>query len=270
MKRAPVLFCIFSLFIVATTSPEMVVAQDALPRVVAVHTAKVIELDNGSMVRLAAIQAPNRARDDTETDDPLAQQAYATMQRLALGHAVRLEPIGDKPDRRGRVVAMAYVDDIWLQEAMLREGMAWVYTFADTRMFAEPLLAAEHEAEQARRGVWGQAEYAVLSPQLTAQHIGEFRLVQGTVQEVAEVHGRYYINFGEDWKTDFTLQIDKADAQLFATDWLEALSGKTVRVRGWLFEKNGPAIALSHPEQVEIQHEKLAADPHAAGVVMHD
>lgn len=246
ISRVTALFSAIVLF----TFP--VAAEPELHKVVAVPTTKTLQLENGTLVRLAAIQAPNLARSPKEQGDPLAPQAHNAMQRHALNKLVRLEFVGTGKDRRGRMVAMAYVGDIWLQEAMLREGMAWVYTFDDSRTYAVDLLAAEHAAEMAKQGIWAEAEYAVLKPEETAAHLGEFRLVKGKVAAVAEVRGHYYLNFGSDWKTDFTVVIEKNAAKNFDPPWIASLSGKTVRARGWLFQKNGPAIAISHPEQVEI------------------
>lgn len=227
-------------------------AQERTVTVKSVHTAKVLELSDGSLLRLAAVQAPNRARNEFEVSEPLAQEAYETTRALAEGKTLRIVPMGDGEDRRGREVAMAYDGDVWLQAELLRRGMAWVYTFEDSRSYAPALLAAEREAEAAGRGIWAEQGYAVLTPEEAVEHAGEFHLVRGQVHEVAVVRGRYYVNFGEDWKTDFTLFIDKAAAANFAPEWLASLKGKTIRVRGWLFERNGPAIELTHPEQVEI------------------
>lgn len=245
-------------------------AQEALHQVVAVPTAKMLELEGGAKVRLAAIQAPNRARGVSDEDDLLAPEAHETLQRMALNKQLRLQPVGEGKDRRGRVVAMAYNGEVWLQEEMLRAGMAWVYSFDDSREYAPKLLEAEHEAEAAKRGVWGKSDYAVLSTADAAEHVGEFRLVRGTIHEVADVRGRYYLNFGEDWKTDFTVMIDDDAADNFDPAWVESLAGKTVRARGWLFNKNGPAIAISHPEQVEVIDDTQAAlSGDVLGLAMH-
>lgn len=264
ISRATALFTAIALIVFP------VAAESELHKVVAVPTAKTLQLENGTLVRLAAIQAPNLARNPNAQDDPLAQQAHNAMQQHALNKHVRLESVGIGKDRRGRMVAMVYEGDTWLQAAMLREGMAWVYTFDDSRKYANDLLAAEHAAEMAQRGVWSEAEYAVLTSEETSMHLGEFRLVEGKVAAMAEVRGHYYLNFGNDWKTDFTLVIDKNAAKNFDTAWIESLVGKTVRARGWLFQKNGPAIALSHPEQVEIMHEEAVADISAGNMGMRD
>ena len=78
----------------------------------------------------------------------------------------------------------------------------------------------------------------------------------------ARVRGRLYLNFGDDWRTDFTVTVAPGDARLFDDDpvWaplldaaggLAGLADRRVRVRGWLGRYNGPEITLTHPEQIE-------------------
>lgn len=231
--------------VAAVLFPAIALAQP-LPKVVAVPTTKTLALDNGVVVRLAALQAPN-------PKEPLAKEALAALESLALKQQLRVEPLTKSPDRHGRTVAMAYRENgSLLQTEMLRAGLGWVYTFPDSRRHAPTLLAAEAEAEKARRGVWAHPDYAILSSEKADGYAGEFRLVQGAIQNAAQVRDRYYLNFGDDWKTDFTVTIERSDLKHFDKAWLETLPGKTVRVRGWLFQQNGPAMTLSHPEQVEI------------------
>jgi micrococcal nuclease len=70
---------------------------------------------------------------------------------------------------------------------------------------------------------------------------------------VADVQGRFFLNFGSDYKKDFTGAISPKDARSFASAGLDikSLEGKKVRLRGWIYERNGPAMDLTHPEQVE-------------------
>ena len=84
--------------------------------------------------------------------------------------------------------------------------------------------------------------------------IDRFELVEGVVVAATIVRGRAYLNFGPDWKTDFTASIDPRDRRLFddAGFDIEALQGHRVRVRGWVESWNGPMIKVSHPEQIEV------------------
>jgi hypothetical protein len=64
-----------------------------------------------------------------------------------------------------------------------------------------------------------------------------------------------YINFGADWRKDFTVSIRRRDLRDFRKAWgerLKKLEGKAVRVRGWLRLRNGPMIEATHAEQIEV------------------
>ena len=84
--------------------------------------------------------------------------------------------------------------------------------------------------------------------------IDRFELVEGRVRDVATVRNRSYVNFGDDWKTDFTLTMTSRVRRLFDRQGvdLEGLEGRLVRARGWIKSYNGPMIEISHPEQIEI------------------
>jgi hypothetical protein len=71
---------------------------------------------------------------------------------------------------------------------------------------------------------------------------------------VGEGGGRIYLNFTQDWRSDFTVSVERKDAVAFAAAGLDlkALQGKRLRVRGFLAWRNGPMIEASHPEQIEL------------------
>jgi hypothetical protein len=83
--------------------------------------------------------------------------------------------------------------------------------------------------------------------------LGRFVLVDGTIRAVAVFSDKAYLNFGADYRTDFTALIEGSDLALFQAEGydLKGLRGRAVRVRGWLQRLNGPMIAVSHPEQIE-------------------
>lgn len=218
-----------------------------------VPNGKTLTLENGETVRLASIQVPNLARDNTEQSEKLAQEARDALAQWALTKKVRLEPVLDGKDRHGRIVALVYNEaGDSAQAAQLRAGLAWVYSFADTRHLAAEFLEHEREAEAAKRGVWAEPDYAVLTEDNAIEHVNQFRLVRGTVEEVADRGDQIYVNFGSDWKTDLTVMVDRGNVRNFTDEWKEQLKGRTVRVRGWLTSRNGPMIEISHPEQMEI------------------
>jgi hypothetical protein len=71
---------------------------------------------------------------------------------------------------------------------------------------------------------------------------------------VGEGSGRIYLNFADDWRSDFTISIERKDIPAFTEAGIDPkqLAGKQVRVRGWIEWRNGPMIAATHPEQLEL------------------
>ncbi|MFT5540486.1 MAG: micrococcal nuclease [Alphaproteobacteria bacterium] len=106
-----------------------------------------------------------------------------------------------------------------------------------------------------RRGIWGLNYYRVIKESEANRYVGTFQLIEGRILKTAVVRGRGYLNFGENWRQDFTITIPKRALNRFRPVYgqrLHQLSGKTVRVRGWLKRYNGPMIEATHPEQIEV------------------
>ncbi len=81
-----------------------------------------------------------------------------------------------------------------------------------------------------------------------------FALVEGKVLSVHDSGGTIYVNFGQRWARDFSVIILHPDARSFAAAGLkpQALTGRRVRVRGWLEQRRGPIIEADAPEQIEL------------------
>ncbi len=209
-------------------------------------------------VRLVGIQAPKLPLGRAGFKAwPLSDRSQKTLDDMVKGHSVVLRLGATPRDRNGRILAHIVRDDgLWIQAEMLRQGMARVYTFADNRQLAPELYAAEREARTAKRGIWADAFYAVRSvdPDVLAKDAGTFQLVTGKVANTAKVRGRVYINFGADYRTDFTVAIAPEALPQFTKSGLDPLSlkDKTIRVRGYLRNYNGPLIELTYPEQLEL------------------
>ncbi len=219
-----------------------------------------VALESGVEIRLVGIQAPRLALGRAGMRDwPLAAEARAALEALVVGARVRLVYGGRRIDRHRRLLAHLEREAapgrpaLWVQGEMLRRGLARVYTFPDNRARAAPMLALEREARAARRGIWRLRNYRVLAPQEARRRIGRFELVEGRVLRAAAVRGRFYLNFGPDWRTDFTVAIARKHRRRFRRAGIDiaSLAGRMIRVRGWLSWQNGPMIEATHPEQLE-------------------
>ncbi|MGF1595127.1 MAG: thermonuclease family protein [Kiloniellaceae bacterium] len=224
--------------------------------VVEVIDGDTLVLADGREVRLVGIQAPKLPLGRAGFEAwPLAEEAKAFLERLTLGRRLDLGFGGRRGDRHGRTLAHLFdTEGRWIQGEILRAGLARVYSFADNRAAVAEMLALEGTARAERRGIWADPYYAVRPAGRAAQWLGGFELVEGRVFAVGQGGGRTYLNFDEDWRSDFTIALDRRAAALFADQGvdLERLEGKILRVRGWLKSYNGPMIEVTHPEQIEV------------------
>ena len=213
-------------------------------------------LQSGVEIRLVGIQAPKLPLGRRGFQAwPLASEAKEALSRLTLGKKLSLSYGGRKIDRHGRLLAhLATADGRWVQGALLSAGMARVYTFPDNRGRATEMLAQERAARRARRGIWALRYYRILETEDTGRHMGTFQLIEGKILQAALVRGRAYLNFGSNWKTDFTITMSPRSMRRHWRDQkpVQDYEGRRVRVRGWLKSFNGPMIEATHPEQIEV------------------
>ena len=230
--------------------------------VVQVTDGDTVVLDSGLVVRLIGTQAPKLplGRDDFDTW-PLAPEAKAALEALALNKTVQLGYGGEAIDRYERALAHVFVEGpegpIWAQQAMVAQGLARVYSFPDNRKCLDLLFAAEGRARLSGLGIWRDPYYSVRAANVPGDLLaraGHYELVEGRVLLAEQSGGRVYLNFGRFWKEDFTAVIEAPALRLFAAAGVDplVLDGALVRVRGWVDDRDGPRIEVTHPEQIEV------------------
>ena len=241
--------------------PDLVAGEAGTVR--SVLDGDTLYLESGLKTRLSAMQAPKLPLGRKGFKAwPLGEEAKAALIGLTKNRELQLYYGGKRRDRYDRALAQVFTlnadgqRDLWIQEEMVRLGMARVYTWPDTYQDSAALYAAEREARSVSRGIWGHDYYAVRSPNPNplAQDVDSFQLVEGIITSTADIRGRVYLNFGADYKTDFTIAIAKKHRKRFEKSGLDllALEGARVRVRGWIELANGPMIWLDHPERLEV------------------
>jgi endonuclease YncB( thermonuclease family) len=213
-------------------------------------------LATGKQVRLVGIQAPKLplGRPGFETW-PLAEESRDALLRLAHGQRLALHFGGQREDRYRRYLAhLTLPDGTWIQGTLLEEGLARVYSFHDNRALIPEMLALERRARSQKRGIWNLSYYRIRNPSETWNDIDSFQIVEGRVVDAARVRNVVYLNFGPNWRTDFTFKIGKRALGLFSKAGIDPLTftGRTVRGRGWVKPENGPLIEVTHPEQLEL------------------
>ena len=229
---------------------------DGEARVVAVIDGATLELDDSETVRLAGIEAPERLGGRDADASALADDARRALAALVEGRRVGLAFGGPRRDRHGRLRAhLVRLDDgAWIQAALLDAGLARVMSLVDDRAAVAEMLGHERRARAGRRGLWTEPRYRVRAAAEAGSVLRSFQLVEGRVRAAAVVKGRGYLNFGDDWREDFTISIAPRDRRRFEADGIDIgdYEGRLVRVRGWIDSFNGPMIEATHPEQIEV------------------
>ncbi len=220
-------------------------------------------LDSGLNIRLAGIEAPQSAvKSRGRKAWPFADEARAALSGLIQNRSVQLYYGGQERDRYDRAVAQVYsLDgagqrDIWVQAEMVRLGLARVMSWPDEYLDITRLYPLEVTAREKNRAIWSDPFYAVRGPEPNslAQFVDSVQIVEGIITSTANVRGQVYLNFGADYKTDFTVVIARKHLKRFTAKGLDpvTLEGARVRVRGWIELVNGPSIWLDHPERLEV------------------
>ncbi|WP_420434010.1 thermonuclease family protein [Hyphobacterium sp.] len=159
-------------------------------------------------------------------------------------------------DRYGHVVADLDLGGQTLAGSLVLSGYALAYSWPETREAAAALLELEIEARQYQGGLWGSGVFSIRSPDpnTLALYLETVQIVEARVISVGQTRERTYLNFGFDYRSDFTVSIAQEDVQHFEDAGVElsSLEGRIVRVRGWLQAINGPSISIDHPERIEI------------------
>lgn len=228
------------------------------------HVAEVIDgdslrLTDGREVSLTGIEAPHMSAEISRTLDgyggakwPSADEAKEALEDLAHNARIEIVPETSATDRYDRLVGQAYRDDgIWLQGEMIKNGFARVRSVASNTACLGVLLALERQARADNRGIWTQPFYRIRTPGETVRDIDTFQIVEGTIASAANIGGRIYLNFGDDYRHDFTATIQPEQAPNFDFEDVTVKTGHKVRLRGWISLYNGPNLHLTHPAQIE-------------------
>jgi micrococcal nuclease len=242
-----------------------------LPRgtsaVARVPDAATVILADGTVVRLHGILAPDAADADADAALWLPEaEARRALEVLVAGRSVGLFSPRAR-DRHGRQPAqLAIVDGertLWVQEELVAGGHARVSGGLDDATCTERLLAAERAARSADRGLWRNAAYQPVQaepPGPALARADSFQIVIGRVLQAFDVRGTTYLNFGADWRRDFTAVVLPKVRQLLAARGIDVrtLTGHHVEVRGWIERRNGPQIVVRGADDLVVVAEPEA------------
>ncbi len=216
-----------------------------------------IELSNGQRVRYIGIDTPElRERDGSSwvyRPRPYAEEAKDFNRKLVEGKSVRLEFDVQKKDKYDRLLAYVYIDDKMVNLEMVRQGYAMIYTYPPNVKYTEEFLAAQKEAREKNRGLWGDLERDIIPASKAKENIGLIRMVEAEITSTF-LSGRVLILNCRD---NFKVAIFRDSLDYFPKEALRSPDSyfkyKKIRVYGVIKEYKGASeIILRDPSQIEI------------------
>jgi micrococcal nuclease len=112
---------------------------------------------DGRRVRLIGVDSPESGQ------SPYGERARSALVKLLpAGSGVRLESDVASTDRYGRVLAYVWAGSTLVNEAMVRDGWAVLYTVPPNVKYADRLTRAQSEARAHGAGLWSQRGFECL------------------------------------------------------------------------------------------------------------
>jgi len=203
-------------------------------------------------VFIAAIRLPEVSDNNTAPFEIATRQFF---EKNLINKTVDIYTSPVIKDRYGRLIAHLFLkNQDWVQALIIENGWARVETNSASVNITSRLYGFEKFARAKRIGIWSDPTYRIIMAQEKAMAVNQFQIIQGQVQAAVKIKNTIYLNFADNWRDDFTIKIDGPALKLFKQKKINVLkwSGKTLRVRGWLVNKNGPMINVTHPLQIEV------------------
>ncbi len=215
-----------------------------------------MKLSNGDIAHLNSLHLVDNT---PEHAGPFAVTALNILKDMLEGETVLIYQAKKKDwgrtNRMGHTLAhlAREKDKAWVQGTLVGLGLAQVQTTKRNPEMAAQLYALEKHARKEKLGIWAK-DAKIISPDEAPEHINSFQIVEGTIESAALKKNRVYLNFGRNWRDDFTVSVAPEDRRAFSAKGLNPFewSGKKIRVRGWIEDYNGAYIEIDHPEAIEL------------------
>ena len=136
-----------------TPTVTVVPSEKQLVKVIRVIDGDTIEIEGKQKVRYIGINTPE-LHDPRRPVECFAQAAADENKRLVEDKEVHIQKDISETDKYGRLLRYVYVDNIFVNEYLVRQGFAQISTFPPDVKYVSQFLEAQTEAKENNRGLW--------------------------------------------------------------------------------------------------------------------
>lgn len=216
-----------------------------------------IKLSNGKLLRYIGLDTPEvRSKKDGKfiyDPQPFSLEATEYNRKLVQGKTIRVEFDLEKQDKYGRLLGYCFVGDTFINAKLIQEGLAVLYTYPPNVKYVDKFVSLQRQARAKKQGLWGS--YEVIDHDQAHNYIGQIRTVKGRVLSTYKSSKCVFLNFGTNYKSDFTVVIFNNSFGAFASQSIDPVTfyrNKIVEVSGRVREYNGPEIIVNTPHEIQI------------------
>ena len=217
-----------------------------------------VKLSNGKMLRYIGLDTPEvrmkaAGAGFIYNPQPFSLEAKEFNRKLVEGKNIRVEFDVEKTDRYGRLLGYCFIENTFVNAKLIEEGYAVLYTFPPNVKYTDLLVKSQKKAQKKKKGLWGS--FATIDHAQAGKYINQVRSVEGRVVNTYKSKKCVYLNFGQNYKNDFTVVIFNNTLDFFNKKDIDPVSfynGKKIRVMGRIREYNGPEIIVNSPYEIEV------------------
>ncbi|MTI10353.1 thermonuclease family protein [Curvivirga aplysinae] len=219
--------------------------------IIGIQNFPVLRGKSGHTIVLSGIERPQSHGLSGYTLD----KARLWLSNHAVGKTLVIQPTGDNYDLFGRIHALTKEPNPknWLNVQLLRLGFARVQLNAGFTDHIDILYKAEKEARLQNIGLWGTGKFKRFDANQYNGPYNGFIIATGTITQTAKRRSYLYLNFGSNWRDDFTIGIptndERFDIKTIRNLYVEDTK---IEIRGLIENWNGPFIRLDVAEHLRV------------------
>ncbi len=190
-----------------------------------------VHLKDRRKVRFIGINTPELGHHG-EASQPYGRQAYDALVQLLEGHnKIGLTYDKDKKDRYQRTLAYINLPDgRSVEQILLSKGLAHSIVVPPNDRRIKCYRSIESQARKANLGLWRLPENKWIKAAHLSKKSRGLRYVSGTVLAYSESKNSIYLKLS----SKLSIHVAKKDKKYFPNFRLNELTGKALKVRGWV------------------------------------
>jgi len=144
-----------------------------------------IVIEGGEIVRYIGIDSPETGQ---SSDDCFAEEAFDANSRLVEGKEVKLRKDVSERDRYGRLLRYVWIDDIFVNEYLIKQGYALSAKYPPDTKYAEQFDSFQKQARKNNIGLWSSCQINGVICSINAYDCSDFE-TQKKAQDIYELCG---------------------------------------------------------------------------------